>query len=671
MSFAYRPDIDGLRALAVSAVIAYHFGIGEVSGGFLGVDVFFVISGYLISSIILREMQQGVFSFKQFYLRRVRRIFPALFSMMLVTWPLAYRWLLPEQFEEFSNSLIYVSLFVSNLFFAGKTGYFDTAIETKPLIHTWSLAVEEQYYLLFPVVLLLLARRSQSVLVYLSLIAIVFSFGLAVWQPLGKTFAFFSVLTRIWEFFFGFLASLIVLRGKSTQSVWLAYVGLMLIVLAFVLADESFIHPGWITLAPVVGCWLLIINPAVGSLVYRLLCCKPVRLIGLMSYSLYLWHQPLLVFYRYQQTGDTPYWHLLLLLTVLLFIAWLSWRYIESPFRDRRRVSDGHLTRLAIAISLAVLGVGYSGQAADGFPNRFDMPEKLRGQFEQKKSAQNCQPIAGSEFKLCSLGASPEQAKATMAVFGDSHALALIPVFEQLGKQNQIQFIHIAESACPPLQGVYVRNAHTGTDFCRRLAEKQWETLKQYPKIKQVIWAAKWASYTDGNYQGGQLNWLGTTAKVESDVNTTRQIFSDALRQTAERYQTEGLNLAVVVQVPQQLLDVKQVYYRVFDQLADPQVQSDRLRRYAVPKVRHEQLQAYNRSVLNQLAAAGLLQVINLDSQFCDDEVCRLGDLNQTWYRDADHLSVVGALGLAEQLTHSIDSFSNTSLNRETAINGH
>ena len=414
---------------------------------------------------------------------------------------------------------------------------------------------------------------------------------------------------------------------------------------------------------------MLIINHNAKNPVYRILTCKPVQLIGLMSYSLYLWHQPLLVFYRYQQIDAIlSNGQLLALLVVLFSISWISWRFIETPFRDRQRISNRSLSWLAMAFSALILAVGYAGQAADGFPNRFAMPESLRVQFEQKKSAQNCQPIAGSEFRVCSLGASPEQAKTTMAVFGDSHALALIPAFDKLGQQYQIQFIHIAESACPPLQGVFVRNAHSGTDFCQRLAEKQWETLKQYPKLKQVIWVAKWASYTDGNYQGGQLNWLGAEARVEGDVNMTRQVFSDALRQTAARYQKEGLKLTVLFQLPQQLQDVKQVYYRIFDQ-SDPLLQSTMLSKYAVPKIRHEQLQAFNRKLFSQLAEEGVLEVLNLDSRFCDETICRLGLPDQTWYRDADHVSVQGALVIADQLASAISLISNTRHTKEAAKN--
>ena len=666
MSLSYRPEIDGLRAIAISSVIAYHFGVSQLSGGFLGVDIFFVISGYLISSIILREMQQGDFSFRKFYLRRIRRIFPALFCMMLISWPLAYQLLLPEQFEEFSKSLIYVTLFVSNLFFAARTGYFDTAIELKPLIHTWSLAVEEQYYLFFPLLLIFLARKSQRWLIILSMLAILSGFAFSIWQPLGKTFGFFSVSTRIWEFFFGFLASLLVLQGKAPRAAFLDYLGLSLIVFAFIYSDESFLHPGWITIPPVLGCWLLIINQNGNSLVFNLLVCKPVRIIGLMSYSLYLWHQPLLAFYRYHQLVNVNSRYLGVLFLLLIVVSWLSWQFIETPFRNRKLISDRKLTLVAIGLSVLILGIGYYGQASDGLPNRFHMPEVFQHQFERRNEAQNCQPIPDTAFKSCSLGADSENANITMAVFGDSHALALIPAFDKLGKQNQIQFILAAESACPPIQGVFVLNGHSA-DYCQRLADAQWEMLKHYPKIKQVIWVAKWASYTDGNYQGGQLNWLGTQARVEKNLKTTRQVFNDAVRHTAERYKAEGLSLAVLLQVPQQLQDIKQVYYRIYEQ-QDSQVQSIMLRNYAVPVTKHLQLQSFNRGVFMQLAEEGLLEVINPDGWFCDD-VCRFGVEDQSWYRDSDHLNSIGAQTIAGHLAESLNLMTNKDATKETAKN--
>lgn len=637
MALNYRADIDGLRAIAVVSVIAYHAEIAGFSGGFVGVDIFFVISGYLISSIIFQEIQQNTFSFKRFYLRRARRIFPALFLVMLVSWPLSYYWLLPEHFEEFSNSLIYVTLFVSNLFFANKIGYFDSAIDLKPLIHTWSLAVEEQYYLLFPVFLLLFSRRRKHWLLILGILLSVISFGLAQWEIFGKSLGFYIVLTRVWEFFAGFFVTLYLHKYPRLKSTTLAGLGMIFLLFPIILLDENVDYPGLYTLYPVLGSVLLILHGNTGNWIYKVLTNRLIVSIGLMSYSLYLWHQPVLAYYRYVQTDVMPQSHRALLLGLIFILSWLSWKYVETPFRNRQAVSDRKMTVFAICGSGLLLTVGYIGQAYDGFADRFVIPADIQAKFVSSHETQHCSVQA---FKVCNLGANDAQAVTKVAVLGDSHALAMGFALERLGKQQAIQFIQIADSACPPLLNVPVHNAHQDIHYCERLAAFQYDYLKNHADIKQVFWIAKWASYTDGNYVGSQLNALGEPQALDH----SRSVFKSAVEYTAQQYAALGLKPIVLLQVPQQLSDVKHIYYRLYNDKLKPEMWPTLLARYSVPFSRHQNLQAYNRQVFAAAAQRDLLTFINPDPLFCNNEVCLIGSEDTPLYRDADHLSREGAL---------------------------
>ena len=342
----YRREIDGLRAVAVIPVILFHAGFQTFSGGYVGVDVFFVISGYLITSIIITEMEKGTFSLAHFYERRARRILPALFLVMLVCLPLAWLWLVPNDMKEFSKSLRYVSGFISNFLFYKQSGYFDTAAELKPLLHTWSLAVEEQYYVFFPLLLMITWRLGIRWTVgILGLVAIV-SLGYAHRDSFHNPAAGFYLLpTRFWELLIGALVAFYFFtrnnsrttatHASSIMSQSFGLAGLLLIVYAVFEFDRTTPFPGLYALVPTLGTALIIVFANEKNLVGRFLANRALVGIGLISYSAYLWHQPLFAFARHRSLGDpgTPLIAALSLTAIAL--AYLSWRYVEIPFRNR------------------------------------------------------------------------------------------------------------------------------------------------------------------------------------------------------------------------------------------------------------------------------------------------------------------------------------------------
>jgi len=372
----YRADINGLRAIAVLSVLADHIGSSVFPGGFLGVDVFFVISGYLISGIILTEVKAGDFSIARFYERRVRRIFPALAAMMLATVVLAYCYFLPFETQLFSKSVLAATFCVSNMFFWGKSGYFEALATEKPLLHTWSLAVEEQFYFLFPLFLLLtyriFRRKIDLVVVVLFVLSLAVGIAGAYYRPAA---AFYLAPARAWELLLGSVISLEILPNWHNRVARNAatLVGVSLIGYSIVEFSAQTVHPGIASLVPCLGAALIIDAGRSGdSWVGRALSCGPMVFIGLISYSLYLWHWPIIVFHRVGFLPPlAPDWVDKSMLSIAsIGVAALSWKYVETPFRNKQVTRKTlYAAALGSAVVLVLASVGFL--ATNGLSARF------------------------------------------------------------------------------------------------------------------------------------------------------------------------------------------------------------------------------------------------------------------------------------------------------------
>ena len=371
----YRPEIDGLRAIALIPVVLFHAGFEWFSGGYVGVDVFFVISGYLITSIILQEKEVGNFSFTYFYERRTRRILPALFFIMLLCIPFAWILLLPHELIDFGKSLMATSLFSSNILFWLESDYFAADAELIPLIHTWSLAIEEQFYLFFPLIMIFFWVIGKRHLFWiLSIIAIV-SFTLTEWGWRHFPEAnFYLIPSRAWELMIGALIALYLSQNKQAQGTigeLGSILGLSLILLAVFFLDKTHPFPSIYALSPVIGTALVILFTHRETLVYRLLSGKVLIFIGLISYSAYLWHQPLFVFSRLFLIEEPKPWLMGLLSILTLVLAYFSWRFIEAPFRDNRRFTQKQVFLFGFLGSLFFIVIGATLIIIDGAAFRF------------------------------------------------------------------------------------------------------------------------------------------------------------------------------------------------------------------------------------------------------------------------------------------------------------
>ena len=373
----YRPEIDGLRALAVVPVILFHAGIEPFSGGFVGVDVFFVISGYLITTIIINDLSGDKFSIINFYERRARRILPALFFVVLVCLPFAWFSLIPSDLKAFGASLAAVATFSSNILFWLESGYFDTAAELKPMLHTWSLAVEEQYYILFPIFLLATWKLGVRWAVLLSVALFIVSLGIAHWatnfspRPKVVSGAFFLLPARGWELLIGVFAAFYLkyfgyLKSNPINQ-GLSLIGFAMVIGSIFVFDRTTPFPSLYALLPTLGTGLIIVSATPATIINRTLSIAPIVGIGLISYSAYLWHQPIFVFARYNLSAEPSTVLLLIFSAASLLFAYISWRYVEKPFRDKRKTSRNFIFGFSAAGMLIFTLIGLFTYSQNGF----------------------------------------------------------------------------------------------------------------------------------------------------------------------------------------------------------------------------------------------------------------------------------------------------------------
>lgn len=386
--FTYRPDIDGLRGIAVAAVVLFHANFTAFRGGFVGVDIFFVISGFLITTISLREWEAGRFSTLKFFEKRARRILPALLLITLSSIPFALTIPNPLQTRQFLESVLHVLSFTSNFHFWGDTGYFDTSAELKPLLHTWSLAVEEQYYILFPFLLLALVRLRTSTVLLILAAGFVFSLALAqvLIQTGQKSAAFFLLPARAWEILAGVFCALSS-RGGLTDRVLgkpaelLAGTGLILVLVSIPVFNDNTVTPGAHALIPVIGAAMIILFSRSGGIVYRVLSNRPLVFVGLISFSAYLWHQPIFAFARLYSDKTHSSWAMAALSLTVMPLAYMSWRFVETPFRNRAATPLPRAIAITIPAVVALIVVSALGIRTYGFiHHRF--PENVASTYE-------------------------------------------------------------------------------------------------------------------------------------------------------------------------------------------------------------------------------------------------------------------------------------------------
>jgi len=472
-SHAYRPDVDGLRAVAVLAVLAYHAFPSVLPGGFAGVDVFFVISGYLITGIIVDDLERGRFTYRNFYWRRIRRIFPALILVLAACLALGWLVLLPDEYAQLGKHVAAGAGFVSNIALWREAGYFDSAAELKPLLHLWSLGVEEQYYLVWPLLLLLFRRHMGWMIVVLGAA----SFALNIWMVhTHPTAAFYLPFTRFWELLAGsYLAFAVRKEGSSRH---LSILGMGLIVLGFILLEPQKAFPGWWALLPVLGAALLIRAGPQAWVNRRVLGHPAMVFVGLISYPLYLWHWPLLTYARIVHGGEPPVAFRLALLAASVLLAWLTYRLVEKPIRFSK-ISGRAVPALATAMS-ALLIVGIFAFQARFVPESASNPQLA----EISRASGDWGYGAQTRFR----GDSPR----TVLFFGDSHMEHYLPRIQRLMQAPRAPVRTVlfkTEGGCAPVPGLERRSQR-----CAQFVEDGFATAMT-PEVDTVVIAASWVGF--------------------------------------------------------------------------------------------------------------------------------------------------------------------------------
>lgn len=513
----YRKDIDGLRAVAVLLVVFHHFGVKQLPGGFIGVDVFFVISGFLITGIIYPMVLENTFSFKDFYIRRLRRLMPVLFTVLASSLLVFSTVLLPSDLNKFVSSLISVNLFLANVFFWKEHGgYFEGNTQEAALLHTWSLAVEEQYYLLWPIYLILGLRLfNHKYLITFTFIILILS---TIFSEYATSFAigaaYYLLPTRAFELLIGSLLAISwrdLPEPNSITTHFLSLLGFILILYAAVTLSKTDPFPGYNALYPTIGTTLLIYtNRSHKGFINRALSCAPFISIGLISYSLYLWHWPLLVLARYT-TVVLNLKNQLIMLTIAFGLSFLSWRFIEKPFRKRKGKTFAIVAFQIYCLPAAVLSVFCIAIVmSNGLPQRFDkdilkmdkalnsLPNKLRQKCHSPLRFSNNKPHPD-----CELGETLHH-RGGAFLFGDSHANHYTGFIDELAKKEQIRALDYTLDQCPPIFDLYWGTNVQKSIRCKERNDTARSFIKQH-QFDFVVLAASWPTvnstmvFQDGN----------------------------------------------------------------------------------------------------------------------------------------------------------------------------
>ncbi len=492
----YRPEIDGLRAVAVLPVILFHAGFNLFQGGFVGVDIFFVISGYLITRIIITEIYDSNFKLINFYERRARRILPALFLVIGVTFLASWFILTPIAFKDFGQSLFSVSVFSSNFFFWWESGYFDIGTDLKPLIHTWSLSLEEQFYIFFPLLASLIYFMNPRALIPIIFLIFITSLSLAEYLSSFEMHAdtrhaaFFLLHTRAWELLLGSIIFLALQKKKFADFKYvnnsLSLVGLILIIYSIIFFNDNTPFPSFYTLIPTIGAGFIIIFAAKGTFVYRFLTLRPMIFVGLISYSAYLWHQPILAISRHFFVGALSLEYLLIVVLSTLVLAYLTWRFVEKPFRNKSNFSRKKIFTFSIIGSIIFAGIGLGIHFKDGFKGRFSEAENDILSFQEYKEREEqyrnrvCFLRSDQNFNdfhdSCVGGG--------IVLWGDSHAAGL-----SFGLRKSLNITQLTSSGCPPILHYYSSQRPN----CKEINKGIFELLDTL-NPDSVILLANWIS---------------------------------------------------------------------------------------------------------------------------------------------------------------------------------
>ncbi len=632
----YRRDIDGLRALAVLPIVLYHAKFSTFSGGFVGVDIFFVISGFLITSIIVRQIEKQEFSLVGFYERRARRILPALIVVLLATMGAAAWLLMPDEYIDLGLSALAAVLFVPNIFYWASTGYFAIEAEATPLLHTWSLGLEEQFYLLYPILLVLLYKKfgKRHVMAILFSLAAV-SFVLNVYLVSFKAaFTFYMLPTRAWQLLLGSLMAFEWVPPPETKlgRNLASGTGLLLIIGTIFLLDEAAVFPGVNALAPSLGAALIIYAGMrdEGGWVSRVLASPLPVAVGLISYSLYLWHWPVVV---YVNMLEPPWFSGYLVLAMSLGLSVVSYFLVEQPFRKKRLAPSAAQMFVAAGVGGALVALFAVGiHLSNGLA--FRLSDEVKNAAREENYLHDDRPchfiktatILNKEY--CVFGA--EDVTPQYAIIGDSHGDALRPALEKAAAVEGVSMIQLTNPGCEPLRGVFKPKARK----CLEFIDAAIDAVLENPTIETVFLASYWKVPYHGHSYRHKNYVILDSESVRSTIKDNPMVFMRGLARTVDDLLAAGKRVVILGDPPDLGFNPRAAYARRlhlgltlpprFEVAADPGIGE----------------------ILRQFAASHPsdgVRYVDLVDAVCPGGVCNPIRDNELLYRDGDHLSRHGA----------------------------
>ncbi|MXO89420.1 acyltransferase family protein [Pontixanthobacter aquaemixtae] len=629
----YRAEIDGIRAIAVVSVILFHAGFAIIPGGFLGVDVFFVISGFLITSLIIKDLENDRFSLLDFWNRRARRILPALILVLTATIVPAWLLLFPRQLELFGLDLAAATVFVSNIRLWMSANYFSERADFEPLIHLWSLGIEEQFYLLFPIFMIVMWRWFRKFLLASLLLIFASSLVLAEWLNLASPAATFYLLPmRAWELVAGSLIAWMMTKHDPQWSRAVreggTAIGLTAILLSFALIDESMALPGFYTLPTILGTMCLLVFASEQDLIAKIFTARPMVWIGLLSYSAYLWHQPLFAFARTLTVVELSPVQTASLIAATFALALGSYRFVEQPTRDREKIRTRPFILGCFVCLLTLAGVALWMNHKEGYPTRFS-PDQLSTIAANRSDA---------ESGPCDLE-SDDQAQAlvdatdcyvegkTLYLFGDSHAREFQREFYITARANGFKLVSITSPGCFPIPGT----RRLDRPFCENLVRLIPKLLSEHPA--PAVFITRWRLHLTGErYDNGEGGIEpGEIRKTEFDAQEYASIYENV--ETELTMLSRSAPLIVVDQIPETGWHVPKMMIRRTQLGSRPK---DGL---STSYDRYLSSNAENIAMFDRLASNPRINVVRTAPLICDKETRRcLNERNGSpLYFDDDH----------------------------------
>ncbi|MEQ1555375.1 MAG: acyltransferase family protein [Gallionella sp.] len=669
--------MDGLRAIAVLAVVAFHAFPNWLKGGFIGVDIFFVISGFLISTIIISSLERGSFSFVEFYARRIKRIFPALLLVLAACFVFGWFALLADEYKQLGKHIAGGAGFVANFMFWQESGYFDNAADTKPLLHLWSLGIEEQFYIVWPLLLWLAWKRKFNLLTITLVVALI-SFALNIRTVHSDAVAaFYSPQTRFWELLAGsVLAQMKLHRTKLLPSLqhrldaWLGQIiytpapevngktlrnmqsllGIALIVIGFIVVNKERHFPGGWAVLPVLGAVLIITAGAQAWLNRVVLSNRVLVWFGLISFPLYLWHWPLLSFARIIESETPTRGIRLAAVALAILLAWLTYRLIEKPLRFGKQ---GRAKTIVLLVLMGVVGfAGYNAYKRDGLGFRNKLLDQKNAQFawgdnnlfnELCRAAHKTNTTLDSaDFCLTSKDVSP-----TIALLGESHANHLYPGMAEMLHNTSDSVINLGRGGCVPFESV--NSSSIGQpNLCSGITADAIRFAERSDAVHTVIIGMRGPLYLYGKGFGAidpenrTLSLLGRPA-----LGSFPEILKIGMRDTLQRLLAKQKKIIFVLDNPelgfhpQVCVDSRPL--RLSSKIKTPCAVSR--------KEFDERNREYRELVFSVLKDFPSVQIFDAAAQLCDDKWCWAMKDGKMLYRDDDHLSIEGSRYIAQGLT--------------------